>query len=131
MWNFYSPIPIYFRKCSRSYFFLVNLPFVFAKMSRRWWASVWIWRSKLFLPSPRLLITVIPKRLCCFQVCPLVRKIPEEHRNLYFIAGEGNPFTAGGKIGFRLGYISLTKKISWSQILTFGFFLRCLWPAAI
>lgn len=90
-----------------SLIFLVNLPFVFAKMPRRWEASVWIWCSKLFFPNPRLRIMVIPKRLCCFQVCPLVRKMPEEHRNVYFSAGRGNPFTAGSKIGFGLGYISL------------------------
>lgn len=127
----FNPLIYYISEKALSVLFLVNLPFAVAKMSTRWQASAWIWCSKLFLPSARLLITVMPKRLCCFQVCPLVRKIPEEHRNIYFIAGKGNPFTAGGKVWFRLGYISLTKKIRWLQMLTFGLYLRFLRLPAI
>lgn len=115
----FTPLIYYIAEKALSVILLVNLPFVFARMSTRWQASVWIWCSKLFLRSARLLIIVMPKRLCCFQVCPLVKKIPDEHRSVYFIAGKGNPFTAGYKIQFTLGYASLTKKILWFQIPTF------------
>lgn len=105
----------------------VNLPLVFAKASTRWPVSVWIRCSKLFCPSARLLKTLIAKRLCCLQVCPLVRKIPAGHRNVHFLAGKGNPCPAGGKIQFTLGYIALAKKIPWFQILTPGLCGRFLW----
>ncbi|XP_032553455.1 cytochrome P450 2J6-like isoform X1 [Chiroxiphia lanceolata] len=44
------------------------------------------------------------------SVWPLVRKIPGEHRNIHFIAGKGNPFTAGGKIRFSAQFLKLQWK---------------------
>ncbi|XP_008922740.2 cytochrome P450 2J6-like isoform X1 [Manacus vitellinus] len=44
------------------------------------------------------------------SVWPLVRKIPGEQRNIHFIAGKGNPFTAGGKIRFSAQFLKLQWK---------------------